>query len=118
MKPLRHLIRLTTLLCLLALAGQALSVDLSVTTDMVKAKLNEVEASPEVDEAAKAKLTDLYRKTLSHLEKAAYFKVSADTFQDALQNAPAETAAIRDKLEKTRQTDLPECRQRYRARCP
>ena len=52
MKPLRHLIQLTTLLCLLALAGQALSVDLSVTTDMVKAKLNEVEGSGELDEAA------------------------------------------------------------------
>jgi potassium efflux system protein len=105
MKPLRHLIQLTTLLCLLALAGQALSVDLSVTADMVKAKLNEVEASREYDEAAKAKLMDLYRKTLSHLEKAGYFKASAETFQDALQNAPAETAAIRDRLEQTRQTD-------------
>ena len=105
MKPLRHLIQLTTLLCLLALAGQALSVDLSVTTDMVKAKLNEVEGSGELDEAAKTKLTDLYRKTLSHLEKGAFFKANAKAFGEALQNAPTETAVIRGKLEQTRQTD-------------
>ncbi len=105
MKPSLRLVRLITLLCLTAVAPHALPVDVSVTADMVKAKLNEVEKSSELDDKAKTKLTDLYRKTLSHLEKVSYFKNQANAFGEALQTAPAETAAIRDKLEKTRQTD-------------
>jgi len=104
MKRLHLLVRLTALLCLMAHTGEAVRADLSVTTDMVKAKLSEVEASTELDETAKAKLTELYRKTLSNLEKSIYFKASADKFQDAVQTAPTETSAIRERLEKTRQT--------------
>jgi len=77
---------------------------MSLTAEVVKAKLDEVEGSSELDQAAKTKLTELYRKTLSNLEKTAYFKANADSFQDALQSAPAETESIREKLERTRQT--------------
>ncbi len=105
MKQLRRLVRLTTLLCLIVLVPKALSADLSVSVDVVEAKLNEVKASQELDETTKGKLTELYRKTLSHLEKTDYFKGNFEKFRDALQTAPAETAAIRDKLDKVRQTD-------------
>jgi potassium efflux system protein len=105
MKQLRCLVRLITLLCLIALAPHALSADLSVSVDVVEAKLNEVKDSQDLDETARARLTELYRKTLSHLEKINNYKANTKTFREALQSAPAETAAIRDKLEKTRQTD-------------
>jgi potassium efflux system protein len=105
MKALRDLLRLTTLLCLIAVAGGAVAVDLKVTTDMVKAQMEKVEASSDFDEASKTKLTELYRKALSNLEKIAYFESAANKFKDALQNAPAETSAVRENLDKTRETD-------------
>ncbi len=106
MKPLLFLFRLTALLLLLAPLQQAFPADpaVPVTADTVKAKINEVEAASDIDEATKAKLTERYRKTLTYLEKAKSSGANTEAYRDALQSSPAETEALREKIEKTRET--------------
>ena len=65
----------------------------SVTSSLLESKLKEVEAATDLDEAAKGKLTEQYRKALSNLEAKKSYEAKAAAFAKALEEAPAETAA-------------------------
>ncbi len=109
MKPRSLPFRLIALTLMFMVINYALSADppaltggapVSVTGDVLKAKIKEVEATAGVDEATTAKLIELYRKALSNLETATANDAAADTFAQARRTAPAEAKAIRDALEK------------------
>jgi len=66
----------------------------------VEARMKEVEASAELDEAARSSLSDLLTKTLGYLEAIRSNKAAGEAYQQALQTAPQEAAAIREQLGK------------------
>lgn len=71
----------------------------AVSVDTLKAKIAEVEASSELEEEEQAKLVELYRKALSHLETAQASDDAAEAFRRAAEEAPAKTESARQKLE-------------------
>ena len=70
----------------------------SVTSSLLESKLKEVEAATDLDEAAKGKLTEQYRKALSNLESKKSYEANAAAFAKALEEAPAETARLREDI--------------------
>jgi len=71
----------------------------SVTQEILEAKIAEVEAATGIEEQAKGKLVELYRKALSSLQAASSNAQAAGDFRRAAETAPAEVQAIRDKME-------------------
>ena len=102
------------LVCSMMLAGHALateptsagasaavpasSSDGLPSVDHVEAKIADVAADTALDEAGKAALTELYRKALTNLEATRTFDTQTKELAEALTTAPAETAAIRQRL--------------------
>jgi hypothetical protein len=78
--------------------------DSTITVEALQARIAEVEASSTLDEPAKGRLTELYRKALTELERARSLREMAEYYQQARRIAPDETRAIRIQLEKTRAT--------------
>ena len=72
--------------------AQAPSTPSPVNKQLVETKIKEVEARGDIDDATKAKLTELYRKTLSELETVASHDAAAAAFGAARTSAPGETA--------------------------
>jgi potassium efflux system protein len=70
----------------------------ALTPEFLETKIKETEALTDLDESAKSKLTELYRKALSELQAARAFEEKARAFKDALETAPARTRAILDQL--------------------
>ncbi|QVL51176.1 MAG: mechanosensitive ion channel [Thiocapsa sp.] len=81
-------------------AVPASSSDGLPSVDQVEAKIAEVAADTALDEAGKAALTELYRRALANLEATRTFDTQAKELAEALTTAPAETAAIRQRIEK------------------
>jgi len=79
----------------------ALAADppITVTADELNAKIKEVAATTELDEATRASLTELYRRTLTYLEAARSNKQAAEAFSEARKTASAEAEKIRQKIE-------------------
>jgi potassium efflux system protein len=77
----------------------------TVTPDILKTKLQEVEATAGLDEAVKGKLTELYRKALSQLETSRSYNAAAQAFIQARETASAEAKAVRQKLERAERTE-------------
>ena len=110
MKRLLPLFKLLFLLALLAPLDGAYPLDpaplsgasVSVNADIVKARLKEVEASPDLDEKTKSTLTELYRKTLSHIETEGANNDAAEAFSKSRQTASAQARSISDKLEQAK----------------
>jgi potassium efflux system protein len=67
-----------------------------VTAEILESKIAEAEATAGIDETLKNGLVELYRKALSNLQAASSNRDAAQAFQEAAQNAPAETRAIRE----------------------
>jgi potassium efflux system protein len=76
----------------------------TISPDTLKSKLEEVEASTTLDEEAKGKLTELYRKALAFQEQAGSNNTAAEAFRQARETAPRETRAILDQLEEAEKT--------------
>ena len=70
-----------------------------VTAAVVEAKIQEVEATTGLEEEAKTKLVELYRKALSHLQAAAANTQAAEGFQKAAKTAPVEIQVLREQRE-------------------
>jgi potassium efflux system protein len=70
-----------------------------VTTSALQAKIEEVEAAPDMEEEAKNKLVRLYRKALNNLQTAKSNAEAAEAFQRAAETAPARIEAIREAME-------------------
>jgi potassium efflux system protein len=70
----------------------------ALTAGVLESKIKAVDAATDLDAAAKAKLTEQYRKALSHLEAEKSFTAKATSFAGALNEAPAETARLRTQI--------------------
>ena len=71
----------------------------SVTQEILEAKIAEVEAATGIEEEAKSKLVELYRKALSNLQTASSNAQAAEDFRRAAETAPAEVQALREELD-------------------
>jgi len=71
----------------------------SISTEKLEAKIKEVEATADLDEAMKKKLTELYRKTISHLEAERSNSGAAEAFSRARETAPEQAKEIRAELD-------------------
>nr|WP_093191905.1 mechanosensitive ion channel domain-containing protein [Thiocapsa sp. KS1] len=68
------------------------------SVNQIEAKIAEVAADTALDEAGKAALTEQYRRALANLEAVKTFETQANEFAASLTAAPAETAAIQQRL--------------------
>ncbi|MGD2055984.1 MAG: mechanosensitive ion channel, partial [Gammaproteobacteria bacterium] len=62
------------------------------------------ESASELDEETRTRLIDSYRKSLAFLEEAASSEAAAKDYRQARESAPAQAAAIREKLEQAEKT--------------
>ncbi|MFZ0788443.1 MAG: mechanosensitive ion channel protein MscS, partial [Chromatiaceae bacterium] len=79
----------------------------TVTPGLLESKLKAVDAATDLDEAAKGKLAEQYRKALSHLEAAKSFEAKVGTFAKSLTDAPTETARLRARQDAEPETPAP-----------
>ena len=112
MKTSAAVARLLTCLVLLAALGSARSEDAAtpvsgasatLTPDTVKARIEEVKATTELDDATKGSLTEFYRKALSSLEQARASDDASEAFSKARETAPEKARALQEGLEKAEQ---------------
>jgi potassium efflux system protein len=73
----------------------------SVTSELLEAKIAEVESASSLPEEAKNRRLALYRRALSNLKQASADRASAAAFLETLGAAPAEAQAIREMLAAT-----------------
>jgi potassium-dependent mechanosensitive channel len=85
-------------------AGLDPTLKSALTPRFLKEKIKETESATDIDDAAKARLTEQYRKTLSSLEAARALDAKATAYKEALEKAPREAQAIREKLGAATQT--------------
>jgi len=79
-------------------------VDSSVTAGVLESRIKEVEASSDLDEAVKTRLTELYRKALSNLESIRSYDAKAAVYAQSLKTAPSETQQLREAIKKIQET--------------
>jgi len=75
------------------------SFNVSISPEMIKTKMQEVEASAELDDEAKSKLKDLYKKSLTNLEEAKTQERVTAEYELARETASSNAKQIRQKLE-------------------
>ena len=63
----------------------------------VAARLAKIEADPALSAADRERLTDAYRQILDHLDALAEAKTTLGSLSELLAEAPAQTAAIRER---------------------
>jgi hypothetical protein len=68
---------------------------MAVTEGVLESKLKEVDASIDLDDAAKGKLKEQYRRALSNIEAKKSYDTKAATFAKALDEAPGQTERLR-----------------------
>ncbi len=107
MNSLFRVLQLTVLLFAFMALRCAFAADptSSVTPETLNAKIKEVEATTELDDATRARLTEWYRKTLSHLETARANKTATEAFLRARETAPGEAKTLRDDIEQVAETE-------------
>ncbi len=102
---------LTTALLLLAIflfasalhAGDTSQLDQinpAVDTKVLESKIEEIEASTSLDEEARAKLTEQYRRALTFLETSRKFNRETEKYKNARKNAPKDIEKLNKDLEK------------------
>ncbi len=75
------------------------------SVSQIEAKLGEVEGSAALDEEAKAKLLEQYRRALSHLESTRTFDAKTAELAQVLTEAPGEIDAIEARLTRVEGAD-------------
>jgi potassium efflux system protein len=75
----------------------------TVTADVLKARLAEIEASTKLDEETSASLIEAINKALANLETAQDNKAIIDSYILLRETSPAQIKKIRDQLEKDKQ---------------
>ena len=78
---------------------------ISVTSEMLKSKIEEVEAATNLQAEAKNQLIELYRQSLSNLNEVNANTARAKAFEEATRTAPAQTQVIREQIETAKYTD-------------
>lgn len=104
MPPLVRPISLLILLLSLGVVHSATSVTTgggasSISSEIIKSKLEEAESSADLDDAARSKLTDLYKKSLTKLEEAKGDTRVASEYEQARKTASDEAKKIRAELD-------------------
>ena len=80
--------------------GMSVDTSISLTTDMLKAEIDDVLKADELDDATKATLLNDYRNALSNLEKAVDFDARAEQFAESVKAAPAEISRVKEDITK------------------
>ena len=88
-------------------SGEVTDETTSISPDLIKARIDEVESSTTYSDEDKAGLIEVYRKALGGLEAASSNAAAADSFSKSRETAPAETEAIRKELDKLEKADAP-----------
>ncbi|MGR8921572.1 MAG: hypothetical protein ACU85V_18305, partial [Gammaproteobacteria bacterium] len=86
-------------------AQYAAPAPLSVDEDVLRSKVEEVEASTSLDEEAQAALLQLYRRALTDLEQARADDGQTELFEDARKNAGPQTEKLRRQYQKESKLD-------------
>lgn len=73
----------------------------SVSQETLEVKIKQAEANTEMDEKARARLIELYRKSLTNLQTIAANRKAAEAFQKAAQSAQRKIEALRKEVERT-----------------
>jgi potassium efflux system protein len=79
-------------------AGLDPTLKSALTPGFLENKIKETESATDLDDAAKARLTEQYRKALSSLEATSALDAKATAYKESLEKAPREAQAIRKKL--------------------
>ncbi len=66
---------------------------------MLESRIQEIEASSELEDENKKTLLDLYRKTISLIEQRRTYEAATGDFVEALESAPQQSAELRQQLE-------------------
>jgi potassium efflux system protein len=88
-------------------AQQTAQTEPELTTEFLESRVQEVDASSELDDADKAALLDLYRKSISLIEQRRGYQEATKRFTAARESAPREAARLRDELEKLEAGEAP-----------
>ena len=83
-----------------------LSTDSGPTVELLESRIQEVDASGDLDEESKNTLLDLYRRTISLIEQRQSYAAATDEFVMALESAPQQSAELRQQLENLEATAL------------
>ena len=113
MKSARKLLLFSLLAacCLLPMsspAQEAVRADPVVDIEMLTSRLQEAEASGELDETNKSALIDLYRKSIGFIEQRGEQLSATQAFNAARESAPRQAAEIRERLAKLEASPVPE----------
>lgn len=71
----------------------------TISPEIIKTKLEEAEASKDLDDETKKKVAELYKKSLANLEQEKIWERAADRYEQARKTAADEASTIRQKLE-------------------
>jgi potassium efflux system protein len=71
---------------------------ISITTEVVKSRIDEVEGSTSLDDDTRNTILELYRKSVAQLEAAKAYREATAQFADAIETSPVEAARIREDL--------------------
>ena len=88
--------------CLLLPTAQAqdpISPESGTKLELLESRIQEIEASSDLDEESKKTLLDLYRKTISLIEQQRTYEAATDDFVKALESAPQQSVELRQQLE-------------------
>ncbi len=89
-----------SLLPAVTLAQSAIALDASATLELLDSRIQEIEASSNLDQASKTTVLDLYRKAASLVEQRRTFEAATDNYVKARESAPKRSAVLRKQLEK------------------
>lgn len=79
-------------------AASPQSITSALNVALVQTRLDEIEASSNLEEATKSKLVEQYRGILTDLEQIKAFDTQAEAYRAALESAPEEMASIRSEI--------------------
>ncbi len=83
----------------IARAQSPISPETGITVELLESRIQEIEASSDLDEESKSTLLDLYRKTIGLIGQRQSYEYATDEFVTALESAPQQSAALRQQLE-------------------
>ena len=66
---------------------------------LLESRIQEIEASGELDEDSKKSVLDLHRKSISQIDLYKTYETATDKFVEALESAPKQSAVLRKELE-------------------
>lgn len=81
-------------------AQTSIATTAGATVEILRNRINEVEASTDLDETSKSSLLELYRKSISFIEQHKTYDAAIKEFTNSRESAPEESDKLRKELEK------------------